>query len=144
MPLIEIVGDLFTCLTEEPKYSLGHCVSSDFEMGKGIAVSFRQRFGCLEELRNLGLQVGGAAVIVLNDRFIYYLVTKARYWEKPSYETLKSSLEKMKSHALSQGVTQICLPRIGCGLDKLEWSVVRSIIDDLFRETNVFIKIYYL
>ena len=141
MPLIEIVGDLFSC---EDKDSLGHCVSADFEMGKGIAVGFRQRFGCLPELKSLDVPIGGAAVIQWNDRFIYYLVTKARYWDKPTYQTLKSSLKKMKSHAVTHGVSCICLPRIGCGLDKLEWNIVRSMIIEGFRDTNVVIKIYTL
>lgn len=36
--ITEVSGDLFTASKE---YSIGHCVSADLRMGKGIAVKFR-------------------------------------------------------------------------------------------------------
>lgn len=36
--ITEISGDLFQAPKE---YSIGHCVSADLRMGKGIAVKFR-------------------------------------------------------------------------------------------------------
>lgn len=39
--ITEVSGDLFTASKE---YSIGHCVSADLRMGKGIAVKFRQDF----------------------------------------------------------------------------------------------------
>lgn len=36
--ITEISGDLFSASKD---YSIGHCVSADLHMGKGIAVKFR-------------------------------------------------------------------------------------------------------
>jgi len=45
--LQEIRGDLFSCSNST---SLAHCVSVDLKMDKGIAVSFKSKFGGLDEL----------------------------------------------------------------------------------------------
>lgn len=32
---------------------------------------------------------------------------------------------------------KLAMPRIGCGLDKLEWSKVKAIIEEVFADTDV-------
>jgi hypothetical protein len=36
------------------------------------------------------------------------------------------------------------MPKIGCGLDKLDWSKVRSIIEDIFEDVDCEIVVMYL
>lgn len=38
----------------------------------------------------------------------------------------------------------IAMPKIGCGLDKLEWSKVKAIIEEVFAGTDIEILICYL
>ena len=45
-------GDLFDCPETD---SLVHCVSEDLRMGKGIAVTFKKKFGGVEELEAQGI-----------------------------------------------------------------------------------------
>ncbi|XP_065911254.1 ADP-ribose glycohydrolase OARD1-like [Dysidea avara] len=139
--LTEIKGDLFSC---DPTSSLAHCVSADLHMGKGIAVLFKKKFGCVAELKSQGVQPGGVAVLKRSGQFIYYLVTKARYFHKPTMETLQKSLEALCSHAVSNGVKKLAIPRLGCGLDKLNWSAVSKLIGDIFSESGIEITVYYL
>lgn len=40
-------------------------------------------------------------------------ITKKKYNQKPTYETLRQSLEAMKVHCLENGVTKIAIPRYG-------------------------------
>lgn len=47
----EVKGDLFSC---PDSASLGHCVSEDMHMGKGVATLFKRKFGGVEELRAQG------------------------------------------------------------------------------------------
>jgi O-acetyl-ADP-ribose deacetylase (regulator of RNase III) len=113
-------------------------------MGKGIATEFKQRFNGVDELRRQNVQVGGVAVLADEGRYIYYLVTKERYFRKPTLESLRSSLMQMKSHCIENGVTRLSMPRIGCGLDKLQWNDVSKIIDEVFAGANVSITVYRL
>ena len=48
----------------------------------------------------------------------------------------------MKSHMLMYGITEINLPQIGCGLDKLEWARVFNIILCLFGNTDIRVNIF--
>lgn len=133
MEFKEIKQDLF--LVPEA-YFLAHCISADAMMGAGIAVQFRKRFD-LTQLQELGkagkLEVG---TCVKAGR-VFNLITKPRYWQKPSYETLTSSLQAMKDICLKERIFKLAMPQIGCGLDKLQWEKVRVIIQETFEDTDI-------
>lgn len=91
-----------------------------------------------------GAKTGNVAVLKDNDRFIYYLITKVKYSDKPTYDSLKESLIKMKSHAVKNMVQKVAMPRIGCGLDGLQWNMVAPLIQDVFEDSDIEINVYYL
>ena len=86
-------------------------------MGAGIAVAFKERFGGLEELRRQRINVGGVGVLRRDGRYIYYLVTKERYSDKPSLKSLEASLVAMRERIIADGVQRLAMPKLGCGLD---------------------------
>ena len=45
---------------------------------------------------------------------------KKRFFQKPTYHSLRQPLEAMTNHANKHKVTQISMPKAGCGLDWLE------------------------
>lgn len=134
--LREVKGDLFS--SED---SLAHCVSSCLEMGKGIAVEFKKRFGRVEELKK---QNSIVPYLQVGDRYIFYLVTKEKYYGKPTYDTLYSSLLELKKLLLQLNITNLSIPKIGCGLDRLDWKKVKSILIEIFSNTNISITVYHL
>ncbi len=74
----------------------------------------REKFGRVREIEACGTDVGGVAILrQMNGRFIYNLVTKERYSDKPTYETLEQSLQEMREHARKNGVAEIAMPKIG-------------------------------
>ncbi|KAF6115342.1 O-acyl-ADP-ribose deacylase 1 [Phyllostomus discolor] len=76
--------------------------------------------------------------------FLCTQITKKRASHKPTYENLQKSLEAMKSHCLKNGVTDLSMPRIGCGLDRLKWENVSAIIEEVFDATDIRITVYTL
>uniref|UniRef100_A0A3P9NHP6 O-acyl-ADP-ribose deacylase 1 n=1 Tax=Poecilia reticulata TaxID=8081 RepID=A0A3P9NHP6_POERE len=136
-----VTGDLFTAPSQE---SLAHCVSEDLRMGKGIAVLFKKNFGRTSELKEQKNLVGQCAVLTHDQRFIYYLITKKKASQKPTYVDFRQSLEDMKSPCLEYNVKRISLPRIGCGLDQLEWSKVLQILQEVFKQTDITLTMYSL
>jgi O-acetyl-ADP-ribose deacetylase (regulator of RNase III) len=140
MELNYIKGDLFTA-----KSVLAHCISSDFALGAGIAKAFAEK-GVKSELmhryeKNKWNGHGYCLVTNINSMKVYNLVTKQSYWMKPSYYTLKEALQSMKNQMIE---TEIAMPLIGCGLDRLQWSEVKKLIKDVFDNTNINITIYQL
>ena len=76
------------------------------------------------------------------NRFIYYLVTKKYSTGKPRYEELESSLKEMKEHCERNEVKKLAMPRIGCGLDRLEWSRVKPMMEEIFADVDISITVY--
>ncbi len=138
----EIHGDLFT--TSDPTSSLAHCVAKDLGMGKGIAIFFKKKYGGVDELRSQDPQIGSVGILERNGIYIYYLVTKSRSSGYPTLSDLKKSLISMKNHAVRHGVKIISMPRIGSGLDRLDWADVKQTIFDVFNGTGIKIRIYWI
>jgi len=139
--LVEKTGDLFTC---DAKASLAHCVSACLAMSKGVAVPFKEKFGSVAELKAQHAQMGQVAVLQRDERFIYYLITKARFFHKPTYASLEQSLVCMRDHMQTHGVTQLAIPRIGCGLDGLKWDQVTAILQRIFKGMQCELTVYTL
>lgn len=94
-------------------------------------------------VKSKGKKPGECAYLVdEKGRFVFYLVTKERYFQRPSYETLKSSLTQMRQLIETNDVRELAMPRIGCGLDGLQWPQVRRVIDQAFADSAVNIRIY--
>lgn len=139
--LTEEIGDLFSCPVSA---SLAHCVSRDLHMGKGIAVLFKKKFGGVAAVKAQNKDLGECAVLKDNSRFIYYLITKEKYNHKPKLATLKQALCDMKDHCVANAVSELCLPKIGCGLDRLDWKEVKQVLVETFKDTNVKLCVYSL
>uniref|UniRef100_A0AAG5D0M7 Macro domain-containing protein n=1 Tax=Anopheles atroparvus TaxID=41427 RepID=A0AAG5D0M7_ANOAO len=136
----EIEGDLFSA----PKdHSLAHCVAADLKMGAGIAVKFKQLYGKVNELQAQNVGVGGAAVLQDGQRYVYYLITKKTYNLKPTYDDLTKSLKAMKEHMHANGVAKLAIPRIGCGIDGLEWPKVKDILESVFGGNGMYEIVVY-
>ena len=125
-------GDLF-----EATSALGHCISKDIKMSRGIALEFRNRFGGIQELLDQGPQVGGIVTLRRGRQVIYYLVTKSRFFQKPSIQTLRSSLLAMRRHMLAHGIPTVALPRVGAGIDRLPWPEVEGVLYEIFGNSQV-------
>jgi len=128
--------DLFTV----PKdYYLAHCISSDFGMGAGIVVEFNKRFDMknrlLKETKYHNVWTDNGYCLRI-DR-VFNLITKEKYWNKPTYRTIKEAIICMKDEAVRDNISKIAMPVIGCGLDKLKWNKVKDIILQAFTETDV-------
>lgn len=152
MTFNEVKGDLFTA---PPEYTLCHCVSCDVEMGAGIAKTFRD-IGVRDELilfdvRNESLSWYGRGFAVFTNcgkelerhpKGVFNLVTKKHYYDKPTLFTVREALLDAKCQMEFLKVNKLAMPRIGCGLDKLQWVFVKEIVKDVFKDTDVNILVF--
>lgn len=137
------IPELQQCLfSSPPDFALAHCVSKDFVMGQGIALQFKQRFHGVEHLKQQNKTVGQVATLTYHGRHIYYLITKQKYYEKPTYFSLFKCLLELRYFLKMRQIKKLALPRIACGLDRLEWNIVKKMIYFLFKNSSVYIVIY--
>ena len=136
----EETRDLFA-VSEE--YYLAHCISADFGMGKGIVVEFNKRFDMKRRLQskypdyiNEWHSRKWSFNCILEDK-VFNLITKERYFHKPTYDSLYGALNLMKFISIQKGITKIAMPIIGCGLDRLQWNKVSEIIKEIFKDTDI-------
>lgn len=146
MTFHEEKGDLFTEDIMQ-NYVLCHCISSDFALGAGIAKAFAA-MGVKKQLGELypkHWQGRGYCLITkTNGITVGNLVTKERYFHKPTLETLSQSLIDFHKKAVEAEMRKLAMPKIGCGLDKLLWENVRGIVREIFADTDIEIIVRYL
>ena len=134
----EITQDLFTV---PQGFYLAHCISGDYALGAGIAKKFNEIYNMRFKLhKNYPIPDGekfdnvGRALLIDN---VFNLVTKNRYFEKPTYDTLRETLEDMKYQCDDLDINKLAMPRIAAGLDRLDWEQVKEIIDEVFEDTDI-------
>ena len=137
MIYIEEYGDLFQV---DKKYYLCHCISSDFALGKGIAVEFNKRYNMRAKLTAMYMVNAVYAKALLVDN-VFNLVTKEKYWHKPTYTTLTGALEDMRKQTHELGIHYLAMPMIGAGLDRLNWDIVSQKIQEIFKNEDIEIKV---
>ena len=138
-----IEGDISDAL--EKKYIVVHCVSSDFEMGIGVA----RTLATLEP--TLRPMMRKAHPMVSEDRFapftavwesvegrcICNLVTKHKYFQKPTLDTLRISIMTLGSvleRMIPSGDIHISMPMIASGADKIKWNKTESLLKELLSD----------
>lgn len=171
MAYTEIRGDLFQHLYREPsndklRYTQSnvpvycHCIANDGRWGAGIAPIFidkvfKNRNDILTALSQHEWDGKGwcamTSSILEFSQVIFEanLITKKNTSGKPSYVTITESLKdlrkKMEDRSLfQQQNTIVRMPKIGCGLDGLDWNIVSTLIKGVFSDTDVSIQVYYL
>ena len=141
-----IHGTENSILLEQP-HSIGHCISADAKMSKGFADLLSQRIpGLRDGCRRTNLLTGQTLAFwnQTGNRYIFNLVTKTNFYEKPNLPILSLTLEALKSHARLYRISTIAIPKVGCGLDQMNWREVVKLLKDIFAYSNIRIVVYTL
>jgi len=80
----------------------------------------------------------------MNDKWVLYLITKEKYYEKPLYAIIFKTLQNTKLFCIKNNITTLALPKISCGLDKKDWNIISTMIKFTFRNSNIKIQIFCL
>lgn len=145
MKFVEEQRDLFTV---PQGYYLAHCISGDYALGAGIARQFVENYNMRYKLhKNYPLPNGekfanvGQALLIDN---AFNLVTKPRCYHKPTLEVLRDTLIDMRDQCEHLDITKLAMPRIGCGLDCLDWDDVKELLFEVFEDSDIEILICVL
>ena len=148
MKIKQKLGNLFDEPYNREEDIYVHCISADYwKLGKCIAKIFRDKFPFLnlsdeakEEFKDQ-FSVGSCFILTHvmdeNSSYIANLITKEKYWEKPTYDSLRKSLESLKKQInATNNIKRLLMPRIASGLDRLNWIKVLDIIIEVFKDVE--------
>lgn len=134
MPIIDRTGNIFTTDAE----AIGHGVNTEGVMGAGIAFSVRVMFPEIyKSYRDLckadKLQPGEVftAIDPRSRKYIVNLASQDKPGANARLEWVKSSLSTALNSLAIEGVRTLALPRIGAGIGGLNWTEVRSAIEEI-------------
>jgi O-acetyl-ADP-ribose deacetylase (regulator of RNase III) len=135
----EVYKNIFTV---NKKYALGQCISEDVDMGEGIATDFDKQFKgmkkyILNTLKDNNLHFPVTILYQSNKGNVFNLITKKVCSGKPNYITIGKCLEEMAKICKDQNIKYLALPKIGSGLDRLQWGEIREIIQEEFKDQDI-------
>ncbi|XP_068078918.1 uncharacterized protein [Danio rerio] len=131
--ILQRTGDLLQTPEHIP---IAHCISADYALGAGVAKQIRDKYG-VEELNTSVAQPGDCIKTTHGPRQIYHLVTKWWCRDLPTYEHLETSLIKLCYQCKKDKNKILAIPKLGCGLDKLDYTKVKEIIEKVFKEGHI-------
>ena len=144
--ILQIVYGNENSILEQPN-SIGHCISADAQMSKTYALFLSERVPRLRKrcrranlLKDQVFPFWGSS----SRRYIYNLVTKEIFSDKPDLQTLATTLQYMQAHATMHGISIISIPKTGCGLDQMNWQDIVKLLRNNFAYSEIQIVVYTL
>lgn len=69
------------------------------------------------------------------------MITKSNSSGKPTIRTVEKTLRKLLEEMKNRELTKLGIPTIGCGLDALNWTEVKSLIMNIFAGSGIHISV---
>ncbi|MBU1658149.1 macro domain-containing protein [bacterium] len=139
-----IKGNLFTSNAKV----LVNTVNTVGVMGKGIAADFKkiypQMFENYKQLCNDGtLDIGELYLYKTSNKWILNFPTK-KHWKSPStVEYIEKGLQRLVQEATKLQITDIAMPKLGCGNGGLDWEMqVKPIVEKYLKKAPINVSIY--
>ena len=132
-------GNVFNYV--QPAKPLAHCISSDYALGAGIAKQVEARYHIRNRLMGTARYLYPDCIITGE---VVNIVTKDKYWNKPTYQSFQEALKITRDLCLKYNITTLVMPRIGSGLDKLDWNECRRYIQEILVDGGINVEVYYI
>lgn len=139
-----IQGNLFTSNAKV----LVNTVNTVGVMGKGIAADFKKIYPKMFEeykalCENGKLNIGELFLYKTSNKWVLNFPTK-KHWKSPStVEYIEKGLQKLIEQATKLQLTDIAMPKLGCGNGGLDWEKqVKPIVEKYLKKSPINVSIY--
>lgn len=139
-----IQGNLFTSNAKV----LVNTVNTVGVMGKGIAADFKKIYPKMFEeykalCENGKLDIGELFLYKTSNKWVLNFPTK-KHWKSPStVEYIEKGLQKLIEQATKLQLTDIAMPKLGCGNGGLDWEKqVKPIVEKYLKKSPINVSIY--
>ena len=115
-------------------------------MAKGLARQVKSWYPAAPSAIRLRYPPDIGSVLIyfdpISERYIFSLVTKFRYYHKPTYESVLASLYELREIVIDAGITHLSLPKLASGYDKLDFNIIFELICQVFDPLPITIYIH--
>lgn len=138
-----IIGDIF----DSPAQVIVNTVNTVGVMGKGLALTFKQRYPDMFEAYRTAcekhqLTTGKLMLWYAPDHWLLLFPTKEN-WRNPSkLEYIEKGLYKFVNTYTDKNITSVAFPRLGCGNGELNWDDVRPLMEKYLKPLPIDVYIY--
>ena len=126
--------------------ALAHGSNCSGTMGAGVARDIRRRWPSLYRLYRNACRAGsflpGDVLVWPGPPVVYSLAVQLRPGPTASLAAIEVAVARMLALAEAEGVTEIGMPRIGCGPGGLRWGEVGPVLDDLAAASDVDLVVF--
>jgi len=135
------------------KCAIAHDISGDKKLTRGMANTYIQDNGRCDELNfeKTGQALIGEIIVTYgkDGRMYIHVVTKAMYYhnaktmnEADMQSNFVKGMRELRVFCDDFMITDIAIPRIGCGRDRLRWDFVYATLKDVFQGCSTNITVY--
>ncbi len=138
-----VEGNIF----DSPAQVIVNTVNTVGVMGKGLALSFKQRYPDMFERYKAAcekrqLTIGKLMLFYEPDHWLLLFPTKEN-WRNPSkLEYIEKGLLKFVDTYADKNIVSIAFPRLGCGNGELDWNDVRPLMEKYLKPLPIDVYIY--
>ena len=115
-------------------------------MAKGLARQVKSWYPAAPSAIRLRYPPDIGSVLIyfdpISERYIFSLVTKFRYYHKPTYESVLASLYELREIVIDAGISHLSLPKLASGYDKLDFNIIFELICQVFDPLPITIYIH--
>lgn len=143
--IVYLKGDV----TQAPQEMIAHGCNALGVMGSGVAYAIRKNFPeayseYVAAHKDLPLQVGEVIYVESNNRIIANMITQQNVATYPgevvvSYEGIRAALEDLNDKAVTLGIKEVAMPKIGAGLGGGDWSIIEQIIEETSEDYTPYV-----
>jgi hypothetical protein len=134
-----ITGDLFA-YHKDPESAI--CIptnailknNGELVMGAGVALTAKLKFPELPYLLGNLIQARGHRVHYIEELRIFSFPTKYHWKEDGDLELVKKSAMQLENMVDDLGIEKIYLPKVGCGLGKIDWNLVERELSSILSD----------
>ena len=88
--------------------------------------------------------MGGVVFIKRPGFYVYYLVTKELFFHKPRLYDYVTALHALRDLIVCHQITELSIPRLGCGLDRVPIPLFYSTLRSIFYGDPMTITVYIM
>lgn len=132
--------------------AMAFCCSGDLNLQAGISQKFDEKYGIEDKMKEfqriVGKQyeTGRAYLFSINYKEILLitLINRDKKWQGTTYDEMLECIKSLKKVCQEYYIEYLIIPRISCGLDMMNWEIIRPIIKEQFEDTDMNITVCYI